>query len=153
VAKHALVADDERHTRFALSLILRKAGFSVTVVENGTQALRTFVDAARGPSPFDLLILDVQLPGITGLELVEEIGRLGAKPPILLITGYDDSDELRKLQRRHCLERALKPFEPAELMRSVDRLLARFDRERPRAIEPDEDPAPAHQGLEDLPHG
>ena len=152
MAKHALLADEELYTRLALSLILRKAGFTVTAVEDGTQALGAFVDAARGSSPFDLLVVEVELSGLSGLELVEEIGRLGESPPVLLITAYGDAHELTQLQPGYCVECALKPFVPAELLLSVDRLLARFDRERTTATEPGDDPAAVHQRLEDLPH-
>lgn len=127
--KHALVADDEKHTRVALSLILRKAGFRVTAVEDGLQALKTFVSARRQSTPFDLLIIDIQMPGLTGIELVEEIGKLGVTSPILLITGYRDIDRLAELSRRHCVEYAEKPFDPDELLQHVSRLLARFERE------------------------
>jgi DNA-binding NtrC family response regulator len=128
--RHVLVADDEPHTRVALSLVLRKAGFRVTVVEDGLQALRSYVSAVRQSTPFELLIIDIQMPGLTGIELVEEIGKLGSACPILLITGYRDADRLAELRRRHCVECAEKPFAPDELLQHVSRLLARFERER-----------------------
>jgi len=128
--KHVLVADDERHTRVALSVIFKRAGFDVTAAEDGQEAFDRIVGAAPGARPFDLLVLDIQMPGLTGLELVEEIGKLGGVFPILLITGWRDRERAEELGRRYCVEYAEKPFEPDELLRHVARVLQRFERER-----------------------
>ncbi len=128
--RHALVADDEKHTRVALSLILRKAGYQVTTAEDGLEALRTVEGAAHGSTPFDLLVVDVQMPGLTGIEVVEEIGRLGATTPTLLITGYRCPERVAELRRERCLECAEKPFSPDEFLEHVARLLARHEHER-----------------------
>jgi len=128
--KHVLVADDERHTRVTLSLVFRRAGFRVTAAEDGQQALDRVAEALRRSQSFDLLVLDIQMPGLTGIELVEALGRLGATFPILLITGYRDQDRAEDLGRKFCVEYAEKPFEPDELMGHVERVLARFEREQ-----------------------
>jgi DNA-binding NtrC family response regulator len=131
-SKRVLVADDEKHTRVALSIILRKAGFRVTAVEDGLQALKTLLFAIRQSTPFDLLIIDIQMPGLTGIEFVDEISKLGVRFPILLITGYRDIDKLAELRCRYCVEYAEKPFNPDELLKHVSRLLARFEHEHPK---------------------
>jgi DNA-binding NtrC family response regulator len=131
LARRVLVADDEKHTRVALSIIFRKAGFEVIAAEDGLQALHSFVAAVRRSTPFDLLVIDVQMPGLTGIELVEEIDKLATPPPVLLITGYRATDRLSEPRRRLCLECAEKPFDPDELLQHVARLLARFAREHP----------------------
>ncbi len=128
--KHVLVADDERHTRVVLSVIFKRAGFDVTAAEDGREALERVVAAAQAARPYDLLVLDIQMPGLTGLEVVEELGKTGAVVPILLITGYRDRERAEALGRRFCVEYAEKPFEPDELLRHVDRVLQRFERER-----------------------
>ncbi len=128
--RHALVADDEKHTRIALALVLRKAGYQVTTAEDGLEALRTVEGAARGATPFDLLVVDVQMPGLTGIEVVEEFGRLGTTTPTLLITGYRCPERVAELRRERCLECAEKPFSPDEFLGHVARLLARHEHER-----------------------
>ena len=129
-SKHALLADDEKHTRVALALILRKAGYQVTTVDDGQEALGAIAGASRCATGFDLLVIDVQMPGLTGIELVEEIGRLGTAVPTLLITGYRCPDRVAELRRSQCLECAEKPFSPEEFLQHVARLLARFEHER-----------------------
>jgi CheY-like chemotaxis protein len=128
--RHALVADDEWHTRATLALVLKKAGYQVTTVEDGLEALRIVTGASRQATPFDLLVIDVQMPGLTGIEVVEEIGRCGAAAPTLLITGYRCPDRVAELRRERCLECAEKPFSPDEFLQHVARLLARSEHER-----------------------
>jgi CheY-like chemotaxis protein len=123
--KHALVADDEKHTRVALALILRRAGYEVTTVDDGHEALRTITGASRRSTPFDLLVIAVQMPGLTGIEVAEAIGEAGATAPTLLITGYRCPDRVAELRRSQCLECAEKPFSPEEFLQHVSRLLAR----------------------------
>lgn len=128
--KRVLVADDEKHTRVVLSLILKRAGFKVTTAEDGSEALGKLIGMIHGSMPFDLLVLDIQMPGLTGIELVEEIGKLDASFPILLITGYRERERVAELSRMYCVEYAEKPFTPDELLRHVARVLDRFERER-----------------------
>jgi DNA-binding NtrC family response regulator len=128
--KHVLVADDERHTRLVLSLILKRAGFNVTTAEDGSEALSKLIGTIRGSRPFDLLVIDIQMPGFTGIELVEEIGKLNVAFPILLITGYRDVERVAELTRTCCVEYAEKPFAPDELLQHVARVLERFEREQ-----------------------
>jgi CheY-like chemotaxis protein len=129
VSRHALVADDEKHTRVALTLVLRKAGYQVTAVEDGVEALGAIAGATRCSTQFDLLVIDVQMPGLTGIEVVEEMGKLGATAPTLLITGYRCPEQVAELSRDRCVECAEKPFSPDEFLQHVSRLLARFERE------------------------
>ncbi|UCD47622.1 MAG: response regulator [Deltaproteobacteria bacterium] len=133
--KHVLVADDEKHTRFTLSLIFRKAGFRVTTVADGLEALKQTVETIRNSDPFDLLVLDIQMPGLTGIELIDEIENLSGYFPIVLITGYWDREIANELKKRCCIEYAEKPFEPGELFVYVGRVLERFIQEGARRTE------------------
>lgn len=126
--KHILVADDEKHTRLVLSLILRKAGFRVTTVCDGLEALNKVVQLARDSDPFDLLVIDVQMPGMTGTELVDELMKQRALFPILLISGYSDKDMVAGLLKDGRIGYLEKPFEPDELLRHVALLIERAAR-------------------------
>ena len=125
--KHVLVADDESHIRLILSLILRKAGFKVTTVKDGLAALNQTLREKSRAWCFDLLVLDVQMPGLTGLELIEEIEALNLHVPILLISGYSDREMVDTLAGKGCIAYAQKPFTPDEFLRHVQGVLDEFN--------------------------
>jgi two-component system OmpR family response regulator len=79
-----LVVDDELFLRDAVATSLRFLGFEVTAAANGTDALHL----ARN-RPFDLLILDVLLPGIDGFEIVRRLRRDGNRVPVIFLTAKD----------------------------------------------------------------
>jgi DNA-binding response OmpR family regulator len=124
--RHVLVVDDEKNTRLALSLVFRKSGFSVTALADGTEALRKAEDLVKEGSPLDLLVIDIQIPGLTGLELVEELERRDLQLPILLISGYRIKRTVERVTERACVDYLEKPFQPHELMNRVQTLLERF---------------------------
>jgi DNA-binding NtrC family response regulator len=117
--KHILLADDEEHVRFTLSLVLRRAGCRVTVVEDGTRALQTSLEAARKGTPFDLLVIDIQMPGLTGVEVAKELSHLETGTPVLLITGYRDREIVKTLKSENRVVYAEKPFSPERLLDHV----------------------------------
>ncbi|HXI01545.1 MAG TPA: sigma-54 dependent transcriptional regulator, partial [Candidatus Saccharimonadales bacterium] len=78
-----LVVDDEAGIRASLSSILGDEGFDVTAVPNGEEAL-----ARLGREPFDLVLLDVWLPGKDGLEILEEIRAGYPDPAVVMISGH-----------------------------------------------------------------
>ena len=125
--KHVLLADDEAQIRFSVSLILRRAGFRVTAVEDGQKALELTRESVERSTPFDLLVIDIQMPGLTGLELIDEIEKLDALFPILVISGYRGWEAVGRLETRNLLAFAEKPFDPEELLGQVTHVLERFE--------------------------
>jgi DNA-binding response OmpR family regulator len=118
-----LVAEDEPHTRRILISLLEGSGFRVTVESDGTAAL----DRIRGKEHFDLVLLDLVLPGVAGLELLREIRSLSHRreTPVVILTakGQDvDRDEAFSLGAD---EFFTKPFSPKKLINRLDQLLAR----------------------------
>lgn len=83
-----LVVDDELFLREAVATSLRFLGFEVTAAENGTEAFHL----ARN-RPFDLLILDVMLPGIDGFEIVRRLRRDGNRVPVIFLTAKDTKED------------------------------------------------------------
>jgi PAS domain S-box-containing protein len=82
-----LLVDDDPDVRTATGLMLREAGHTVTEVESGAAAL---VACARSDGRFDLLLADVAMPGMTGLELAAQVRKSWAGIPVLFMTGYSD---------------------------------------------------------------
>jgi CheY-like chemotaxis protein len=122
--KHILVADDEYNTLLTMRFILEVADHRVTTAEDGREALDKILKAREGGSPFDLLITDIQMPGLTGLELLDELSRLKIDMPLLAITGYGNRELVMELIEKGCDKCLDKPIDDEELVKCVAELLA-----------------------------
>ena len=121
--EHILVVDDEQNMRNTLAFILETANYHVTTAAEGRSALEEILAAREGDRPVDLLITDMRLPGLTGLQLIDELNYLKIKIPVLVITAYGDRALLLELERTGCADYLDKPFDYKELVRRVDSLM------------------------------
>ena len=121
--RHILVADDEQNTLLTMRFILEVANHKVTTAENGQEALGKILKAKNNGRPVDLLITDIQMPCLTGLELIDELNRLGIDIPILVITGYGNEELVMELTRKGCNQYLDKPIDDEELVERVAMLL------------------------------
>jgi len=106
-----LFADDDSDTCEMVELILRYAGFSVSVADDPTEILPLF-----STHHFDALVLDNWMPGITGIEICRQIRTLDRNIPIFFCSGAvtsTDLDEAAKAGAQGYLE---KPYDPDELI-------------------------------------
>src|SRR5262245_4882817 len=115
-----LVAEDDPAVRSMLQRLLRDAGFEVRTAKHGDEALGL---ALRASGEFDLVVTDIRMPVMDGLELARRLGERWPGLPVLYISGYDV--ELSAGSRRAGTRQALlrKPFDLDELLREVTRLL------------------------------
>ncbi len=118
-APHLLVVDDDRRIRDLLSRYLIGEGYRVTTAENATQA-RSKLDGLS----FDLLILDVMMPGESGFELAQSI-RISSAVPILMLTARSESENRIKGLELGADDYVPKPFEPRELSLRIANILKR----------------------------
>jgi two-component system, OmpR family, response regulator MprA len=115
-----LVVDDDRAVREALRRALTLGGFDVQMAENGEQALERIVQSIP-----DVVVLDIGLPGIDGLEVCRRVRRLGNRVPILMLTARDAiSDRIDGLDVG-ADDYMIKPFDVEELKARVRALLRR----------------------------
>ena len=121
--EHILVVDDEQNMRNTLAFILETASYQVTTAAEGRQALEEILAARDNGHPVDLLITDMRLPGLTGLQLIDELNYLKIKIPVLLITAYGDRSLFLELMRTGCADYLDKPFDYKELVKRVDSLM------------------------------
>ena len=121
--KHILVADDEQNTLMTMQFILEVANYRVTTAENGQEALDKILKSRNTDSPVDLLITDIQMPGLTGLELIDELNRLKMDVSLLAITGYENCEMITELTNRGCNRYLDKPIDEEELVKCVAGLL------------------------------
>ncbi|MEA2952383.1 MAG: two-component system, OmpR family, phosphate regulon response regulator OmpR [Alphaproteobacteria bacterium] len=118
-APHLLVVDDDRRIRDLLSRFLATEGYRVTTAETAADA-RAKLDGLR----FDLLILDVMMPGETGFELARAI-RQSSAVPILMLTARDEKESRIEGLELGADDYVSKPFEPRELSLRIANILKR----------------------------
>lgn len=110
--KRILLADDSPQIREALSKLLRHAGYHVTLVAQGEQALdRVFQE------DFDLLLLDLNMPGMDGWTTLDHLDRLKPDLPVLIITAQPDQREWAQAEGARALME--KPLDPPLLLQTV----------------------------------
>jgi signal transduction histidine kinase len=124
-----LIVDDEEETRRSLSLIMKWQGYSVTAVENGGVAFKTVLEHTADNTPFDLLICDIQMPVLTGEDLIDKLLEYKINIPFLIITGYGEKDLVVRMMRKGCRDFIDKPFEPSDIEDRV-RLILQYDKKR-----------------------
>ncbi len=114
-----LVVDDEAHIRGLLRLYLSREGFAVHEAEDGIAALRL----ARA-EPFDLVVLDLLLPGTDGWQVCREL-RAASPVPILMLTARDEEEDVVAGLELGADDYLTKPFSPRELVARIRALLRR----------------------------
>jgi len=123
MAKTILVVDDERKIVTVLKGYLEQAGFRVVTAGDGQMALTTF----RHARP-DLVILDLMLPGIDGLDVCRTLRRESAVPVIMLTARAEEADRLIGLELG-ADDYVVKPFSPREVVLRVRAILRRVEGE------------------------
>jgi two-component system, OmpR family, phosphate regulon response regulator OmpR len=119
MANRVLIIDDDTKLRKLLNEYLEENGFQVYSLEDGSEALKTIEEA----SP-DIVILDVMLPGIGGLELLKEINRKFSIPVIMLTAKGEETDRIIGLELG-ADDYIPKPFYPRELLARMKAVMRR----------------------------
>lgn len=118
-ASHILVVDDHRDIRDLLAKYLAKNGFRVMTAEN-SQSARKLI----GTHAFDLVVLDIMMPGEDGLSLCRDLRAAGALPIILLTAMAEETDRIVGLELG-ADDYVTKPFNPRELLARIKAVLRR----------------------------
>ena len=117
---HILVVDDDVRLRALLQRFLTEQGFRVSTAENAAAARAALADMA-----FDLLVLDVMMPGETGLELTAALRAEGQEVPILMLTARGAPDDRIAGLEQGVDDYLAKPFDPRELALRIRTILRR----------------------------
>ena len=115
-----LIADDERTTRLSLSEIFTLRGAHVTTAADGQEALSQLREAA-----YDLVLLDLKMPGMTGLQVAEETQRMSPGTVIILLTAHASVDSAITALRQGIFDYLLKPAQPRAIVEVVERGLVK----------------------------
>jgi CheY-like chemotaxis protein len=116
-----LLAEDDAEMRALVSDDLRCAGYSVVECADGAALLRRLDSANRTPGlGVDLVVADVRMPELTGLEVLERVRRADPFTPYIVITAFGSAETRRAAARLGALAVLDKPFEIKDLLRLVE---------------------------------
>ncbi len=123
-----LVVDDEATTRISLAEVLRLEGYDVNTAASGEEALEI---VAEQP-PFDLMVLDLKMPGMDGLQVTEAMQRRSPDTVIVLLTAFGTLETAVQAMRRGAHDYLLKPCPIPQILESVRKGLAKHHKEQHR---------------------
>jgi two-component system CheB/CheR fusion protein len=109
-----LVVDDEPDVRMLLRMTLRGLGMTVHEAESGPQAIEAF---RRRSDEIDVVLLDLTMPGMGGREVYEELRKVRADLPVILMSGYDEQESLLRFPPASLGGFLRKPFRTSDLVR------------------------------------
>jgi DNA-binding NtrC family response regulator len=115
-----LIADDEPSIRIALRSTLESVGYEISEAIDGRSAIEALL-----AEPFDLVILDLSMPHIDGLEVLKELARVRGSnvPPALILTAYGSVSAAIDSARHGAVEFLHKPIKPETLRSAVQRAI------------------------------
>jgi DNA-binding response OmpR family regulator len=130
-----LLAEDDKEMRDLLALMLRKEGYQVCECMDGLSLLdmlSSFFLPNEEHENFDLIISDIRMPGVTGMEILMGANELDDFPPIILITAFGDKETHMQAERLGAVALFDKPFDIDEMLKKVRAILPpRHNRDRP----------------------
>jgi two-component system, NtrC family, response regulator PilR len=121
-----LVVDDEQSMREFLKILLEKEGYQVTTAVDGGSALNLAEN-----DPFDLVISDIRMPGLTGLELLARLKQLRADIAVIMITAFASPDDAVAAMKNGAFDYITKPFNVDEIKGVIRSALKRKQHEPP----------------------
>src|SRR5579872_1665700 len=115
-----LVVDDEADIREGLELLLTSEGYSVDLAQNGTEGIHRMEN--RG---YDLVLLDLMMPDLSGMEVLQEVRKRDRETPIFLITAYGSVEAAVNALKLGANDYFSKPWDNDKLIIEIDRMIAR----------------------------
>jgi CheY-like chemotaxis protein len=119
-----LLAEDDDEMRTFMAWVLRRKGYEVTECSTGLHlldSLGSFVLSAE-PVNFDLIISDIRMPGVTGLEVLEGLQAYKGFPPVILITAFGDEETHLRARQLGAVALFDKPFDLEDLLEKVSEI-------------------------------
>lgn len=129
MAKQILVVEDEPTLARLLSYNLSQEGYETRLVDHGGEGLQA---ALQGT--FDLIILDIMLPGMNGFEVLSKLRQKGCKTPVIILTARNAEDEVVQGLKAGADDYITKPFGVAELLARVSAVMRRSGSEQPSEL-------------------
>jgi len=121
-----LLAEDDKEMRSLLALMLKKEGYQVCECTDGLSLLdmlASFFLPSEEHEHFDLIISDIRMPGVTGMEILMGSNELDNFPPMILITAFGDKETHLQAERLGAVALFDKPFDIDEMLKTVRTIL------------------------------
>ena len=122
------IVDDDASVREAVARLIRSAGWKVETFASAQEFL-----ASPWADVSSCLILDVRLPGLSGLDLQQRLAKSGARTSIIFLTGHGDIPTSVRAIKAGALEFLTKPYADADLIAAIEQAFANAERERERS--------------------
>jgi FixJ family two-component response regulator len=123
---NVFLVDDDASVRRALGRLIKSAGHNVQTFASA----REFLGTKTGSEEAACLVLDVRMPGLTGMDLQRELQTINRNVPIVFITGHGDIPMSVKAMKAGAVDFLSKPVKDTDLLRAIERALARACRDR-----------------------
>jgi DNA-binding NtrC family response regulator len=115
---HILIVEDEKRMRHLLSIMLSRRGYRVDQAADGVEALQMI-----GATPYDMVITDIKMPRMDGLELLRKVMEMDIPCPVVFITAFATVESAVDAMRQGAVDYIIKPFEEARILLTVERTL------------------------------
>ncbi len=125
-----LVVDDDDLARMGVQRVLSREGYAVMEAASAEQALECLRQQR-----FELVITDLQMPGMDGFELLQALKQRGSQLPVLMLTGHGSMETVLQALRHGVNDFLTKPYQPEELLTIVAREVARYRQSLPPGVE------------------
>lgn len=114
--KRIMICDDEEGIRESLKLILQD-NYELSTCNNGSECLDCLTQGQR----FDLILLDIKMPHISGLDILKKIKEKDSNSKVIIVTGYRSSETATEAIRAGAVDYIVKPFSSKDILRTVER--------------------------------
>lgn len=118
--KRILVVDDEKNIRMTLKQCLKGEKYDVELAVNGEEGLKKLKEES-----FDLVLLDIKMPGLTGMEVLKRLREIGNNVKVIMMTAYGTIDRAVEAMKLGAIDFLSKPFTPEEIRKIVNDVLSR----------------------------
>jgi two-component system chemotaxis response regulator CheY len=117
-----LIVDDEPDIRKVVRMTLHKAGYDVLEAENGEKAIEV-INSGENRLLLDVIICDIRMPKVNGIEAIAYFRQNYPRVPLIVLTGFPDTDMATSLLRQGVVDYLVKPVEGEKLRASVARAM------------------------------
>jgi len=125
-----LIVDDEKNIRLTLAMALETLNLQVEMAAHGEEALQKLAEKS-----YDLILLDMRLPGLDGMEVLGRVVKTWSQSKVIVITAYGSSEMAVGAMTLGAVDFLPKPFDPEDVRKTVTRILDQVALEKQRAQE------------------